>query len=160
QLNYRNFRYLTKNELHWITLPIPAEADGLRVYAELMTKFDNPKFPDQLGSLGGDKRDYRIPWEQAAADPHSHFGVTQVVLHDQPAPLQSTLAHLRALIARQAPESFADVASDFTAPLETAIRAFREDRATDDDTRWINGFLQSGFLSNDAKLTPRLAALI
>ena len=53
QLNYRNYRYLTKNELHWITFPIPANADSLRVYAELMTKFDNPKFPDQLGQLGG-----------------------------------------------------------------------------------------------------------
>jgi len=27
---------------------------GLRTYAELMTMFDNPKFPDQLSALGGD----------------------------------------------------------------------------------------------------------
>jgi hypothetical protein len=85
QLNYRNFKYLTKNELHWITFPIPAEADSLRVYAEVMTKFDNPKFPDQLGALGSGK-DYRVPWDKAAADPRSHFGITHIVLHDESAP--------------------------------------------------------------------------
>ena len=36
QLNYRNYRYLTKNEPHWITLAIPADADGLRVYANFL----------------------------------------------------------------------------------------------------------------------------
>src|SRR5207244_9366404 len=105
QLNYRNYRYLTNNTLHWITLPIPADAEGLRTYAELMTKFDNPKFPDQLGTLGGDKLHYRIPWEQAAADPRSHFGVTQVVLHDQPAPPKAMLSPLRRILDGPAPKS-------------------------------------------------------
>jgi hypothetical protein len=160
QLNYRNFRYLTKNELHWVTMPLPADAEGLRVYAELMTKFDNPKFPDQLGTLGGDKREYRIPWEQAAADPRSHFGVTQVVLHDQPAPPKATLSHLRGVFAGPPPAALADLAGRFTGPLESAIRAWRDDKATDDDIRWLDAFVQSGLLKNQAKLTPKLAGLI
>jgi hypothetical protein len=160
QLNYRNYRYLIKNELHWITFPLPADADSLRIYAELMTKFDNPKFPDQLGQLGGDKKDYRIPWEQAAADPRSYFGVTQVVLHDEPAPPKATLSHLHSTFAGPAPATPADLAIRFSQPLAAAIRAWRDDRATDDDVRWLNAFRKSGLLSNRANLSPKLEKLI
>jgi hypothetical protein len=160
QLNYRNFRYLTKNELHWITFPVPADADGLRVYAELMTKLDNPKFPDQLGTLGGDKINYRVPWEQAAADPRSHFGVTQVVLHDQPTPPRGSLTHLRRLFSGPAPMAPADLALRCSELLAGAIRVWGADRASDDDVRWLDAFLQAGLLGNRADQTPALAALL
>ena len=42
-----------------------------------MTMFDNPKFPDQLSALGGDKDNYKLPWDKAAANPRSWFGVAQ-----------------------------------------------------------------------------------
>ena len=32
----------------------PEDRDALRTYVELMTMFDNPKFPDQLSPLGND----------------------------------------------------------------------------------------------------------
>ena len=159
QLNYRNYRYLTKNELHWITFPIPEEADGLRVYAELMTKFDNPKFPDQLGALGNGK-DYRVPWEQAAADPRSHFGVTQVVLHDQPAPPKASLAHFQGIIAGPPPGNGPELAHVFMKRLERAITVWKKDNATDDDVIWIDFFMKSGILSNRTAATPKLAELI
>jgi len=44
-----------------------------------MTMFDNPKFPDQLSALGGDQENYRLPWEKAAENPRSYFGITRVV---------------------------------------------------------------------------------
>ncbi len=161
QLNYRNYRYLTANQLHWITFPLPKDGASLRVYAELMTKFDNPKFPDQLGQLGGDKRDYRIPWEQAATDPRSHFGVTHVVIHDQPEPPKAPLAGLRDLFAGPPPVACEELAQRYSRRLEGAVRAWRDDEATDDDARWLDAFLQrSGLLSNRAKLTPKLEALI
>jgi hypothetical protein len=157
QLNYRNFRYLHNNRLHWITFPLPADADGLRVYAELMTKFDNPKFPDQLGQLGGDKKDYRMPWKQAAADPRSHFGITHVVLHDQPAPPRPSLAHLRCLFDGPAPKTLAELASRYASRLQAAIRYWSQDKATDDDALWLDAFVQGGLLNNRADATPRLA---
>ena len=153
QLNYRNFRYLTKNEWHWITFPIPEDAVGLRVYAEVMTKFDNPKFPDQLGTLGGDKRDYRVPWEQAAADPRSHFGIAEVVQHDQPGTPKDNLNHLDVLGA--APLN-TDV---YRKVIETAIANWRG-QATTNDVVWLNALLEAGFLSNDAGATPKLAKLL
>ena len=71
QLNYKNYRALTSNELQWITFSPPDDRDSLRTYAELMTMFDNPKFPDQLSALGGDQQNYRLPWEKAAANPRN-----------------------------------------------------------------------------------------
>ena len=159
QLNYRNYRYLTKNELHWITFPIPADADSLRTYAELMTKFDNPKFPDQLGQLGSGK-DYRIPWEQAAADPRSYFGITQVVLHDLPAPPKRSLSHFEWLFMGPPIERKEDLARRYRDLLNVAIHNWNKDQATDEDVRWLDTFLQIGFLSNRSNLTPRLEKLI
>src|SRR6185295_11741450 len=86
QLNYRNYRALTSDEPRWVTFPVPEDADGLRTYAELMTLLDNPKFPDQLSALGGDPANYRLPWEKAAGDLRSYFGVTRAVLHDTSEP--------------------------------------------------------------------------
>ena len=49
-----------------MTFSPPDDRESLRTYAELMTMFDNPKFPDQLSALGGDTENYRLPWEKAA----------------------------------------------------------------------------------------------
>jgi hypothetical protein len=173
QLNYRNYRYLTKDKLHWVTFEIPDEAYPLRVYAELMTKFDNPKFPDQLGTLGGDKVNYRIPWEQAAADPRSHFGVTHVVRHEQPLPPRASLSHMRSLFEGSLvskvmpladgplpPKSNAELARRLSDRFDAAIRAWGDDQAEPEDVVWLEALLQSRFPGNRADLTPRLARLI
>ncbi|MBM3994292.1 MAG: DUF1553 domain-containing protein [Planctomycetes bacterium] len=158
QLNYRNFKYLTKNELHWITLPIPEDAENLRVYAEIMTKLDNPKFPDQLGSLGAGK-DYRMPWEKAIADPRSHFGVTQVVLHDQPNPPKSLLMHLHSLFV-PAPADLPALAKHVAAKTRAAALAWENANANEGEAMWLNVMVQGGLLSNHTQATPKLSNLI
>jgi hypothetical protein len=160
QLNYRNYRYLTKSDWHWLTMPVPPEADRLRTYAEVMTKFDNPKFPDQLGTLGGDKRDYRLPWEQAASDPRSYFGVSQVVLHDHPGSPKATLTHLGELFSGAAPATLSELAQRYRDRLESAVRAWRDEKASDDDVRWLDTFTQIGFLSTHSKSSPEFAKLL
>jgi hypothetical protein len=160
QLNYRNFKYLNADRLTWITFPLPADTDGLRVYAELMTKFDNPKFPDQLGQLGGDKKDYRMPWEQAAADPRSYFGLTYVVIHDSPAPPKTPLTHLACLFEAPLPASTGELASRYAKRVQAAMRAWSENRANDDDALWLDAFVRHGLVSNRAGMTPRLASLL
>jgi hypothetical protein len=159
QLNYRNYRYLTENAWQWITFPLPADLDSLRVYAEIMTKFDNPKFPDQLGSLGGGK-DYRVPWEQAATDARSHFGITHVVLHDQPTPPQMRVNSVRALFHGEAPESAVALASRYHDHLRIIIRGWGAHLNDGFAAPWLDAFVQQGILSNRANLTPKLAKLI
>ena len=159
QLNYKNYRALTTDELQWVTFEPPPNSEGLRVYAELMTMFDNPKFPDQLSALGGDKANYRLPWDEAAADPRSFFGVTRVVVHGGAEPPRPTLSHLRPVFAGPVPASRADLASRYAEAAGSAVRAWAEGRATDDDVRWLDGLLRRGLLGNSTRLSPRLESL-
>jgi hypothetical protein len=159
QLNYKNYRALTNAELQWVTFELPENSDSVRVYAELMTMFDNPKFPDQLSALGGDKENYRVPWERAAADPRSFFGVPRVVLHDGAEVPRPELGHLHSLFAGPEPAALADVAGRYTAAVEAAVRAWTANRATDEDVRWLNALLEYGLFGNSIRQTPRLQEL-
>ncbi len=160
QLNYKNYRALTSDEPQWVTFELPEDASALRVYAELMTMLDNPKFPDQLSALGGDKENYRLPWEKAAANPRSHWGMTRVVLHDGPEPPKAELGFVMQLAApKTAPDSLADLAARYAQVVELAIKAWAEDRATDDDARWLDALLQQGLLSNGLRMSPRVKTL-
>ena len=160
QLNYKNYAALTSGDLRWVTFAPPEDREGLRTYAELMTMFDNPKFPDQLSALGGDKDNYKLPWAVAAANPRSYFGITRVVLHDGPEPPPPELGHLQALFGATEPATLADVNARYAAAIAAAISAWALDRATDDDVRWLGAFVRSGLLTNSRAATPRLASLV
>jgi hypothetical protein len=143
QLNYKNYRALSTNDLQWVTFAPPDDRDSLRIYAELMTMFDNPKFPDQLSALGGDKENYRLPWDKVAENPRSFFGVTRVVLHDNPEPPKPDLSHFRLLFTGAEPTTFADLAARYATVVEAAIQLWAADRATDDDVLWIDTLLRA-----------------
>jgi hypothetical protein len=160
QLNYKNYQALTLSDLHWVTFSPPSDRVGLRTYAELMTMFDNPKFPDQLSALGGDKENYRLPWEKAAENPRSYFGITRVVLHDDPNPPKPEMSHLRRLFAGDAPKSLDEVAARYAAIAESALRAWVEDRVDDDDVRWLDALLRRGLIGNTLKGSSRWTSLV
>src|SRR5262249_52027336 len=141
-------------------LSVPAESAALGTYAELMTKFDNPKFPDQLGTLGGDSSNQRVPWEQAAADPRSFFGVTRAVLHDTTEAPRDELTHMRRLFAGPAPKSEADLAGLYVRAATQALDAWARDGASDDDVRWIDALLRLGLVSNSTRPSARLQSLV
>jgi hypothetical protein len=175
QLNYKNYRALTSPDLHWETFSPPDERDALRTYAELMTMFDNPKFPDQLAALGGDKDNYKLPWDKAAENPRSYFGITRIVLHDGPEPPRAEVSHLRPLFrgagfqpARlNQPSESGDghvenvphVVGRYVAAIKGALRAWSENRATDEDARWLDAMLRRELLSNQVGSSPQLAEL-
>jgi hypothetical protein len=159
QLNYKNYRGLTSPDLQWVTFAIPEDVDSLRVYAELMTMLDNPKFPDQLSALGGDPDNYRVPWEKATADPRSFFGVTRVVVHDGDEVPRPELGHLRPLFAGPEPATRADVAARYAETVAAVVRAWAADRASDDDVLWLQALLRGGLLGNSLRLTSRLQEL-
>jgi hypothetical protein len=160
QLNYKNYRALTSPEMQWVMFSPPDDRDSLRTYAELMTMFDNPKFPDQLSALGNDPANYKLPWEKAAENPRSFFGITQAVLHDCPEPPRPELSHLRTLLAGPEPSSFEDVAGCYATAIERAIQAWSDDKATDDDAFWLDYLLRRELLSNKMPAASRLQALV
>ena len=159
QLNYKNYRALTSADLHWETFSPPDDRETLRTYAELMTMFDNPKFPDQLAALGGDKDIYKLPWDKAAENPRSYFGITRIVLHDGPVLPRVELVHQRPLFAGNDPASVADVSARYVAVITAALRAWAEDRATDEDARWLDALLRRELLANQFGSSPRLTEL-
>lgn len=159
QLNYKNYRALTSPELHWETFSPPDDRDSLRTYAELMTMLDNPKFPDQLAALGGDKDNYRLPWEKAAENPRSYFGVTRVVLHDCAETPLADLTHFRPLFAGEEPTALADVADRFGKVILASVQAWEDNKATDDDVRWLDTLLRRELLSHQSTQSSALDAL-
>ncbi len=159
QLNYKNYRALISSDLHWETFSPPDDRDSLQTYAELMTMFDNPKFPDQLSALGGDTENYKLPWEKAAENPRSYFGVTRVVLHDNPDLPKPELAHLRPLFVGTEPTSASEFAARYATTIEAAVRAFANDQATDEDVRWLDSLLRRELLANQVTSSPRLAEI-
>jgi len=160
QLNYKNYRALTSDELGWVTFSPPEDRDALLTYAELMTMFDNPKFPDQLSALGGDKDNYKLPWDEAASNPRSYFGVTRVVLHDTPEPPQAELAHLQPLFAPGMPPSQEELSARYVVIAQQTLRAWADDTASDEDVRWIDALLRRGVLRNRLADLPRLQSAI
>lgn len=163
QLNYQNYRALTSDTLEWITFSPPEELDNVRVYAELMTKFNNPKFPDQLGTLGGDTKNDRVPWKEAAADPRSYFGITRVVAHDCTETPKPEVDHLVALFAddqSSAPQTLVDVAKQYARVIERAIQAWKEGRSTRADVRWLDWLIKNSLLDNSAQQTPELTRTV
>lgn len=159
QLNYQNYRALTNPAMHWVTFTLPADRAQLRTYAELMTMFDNPKFPDQLAALGGDSGNYRVPWEKAAENPRSYFGLTRVVLHDCGEPPKPELGHLRPLLTAGAVTSLSELAQRYDQALRAALTRFRDNHSTEDDVIWLNTMLRHGLLSNSPAASPTLAEL-
>ena len=163
QLNYKNYRAVASNAFRWVTFSPPEDLEHVRVYAELMTKFDNPKFPDQLYALGNDPFDGRVPWEEAAVDPRSYFGVSQVVLHDCKETPKEDLSHLCALFEQDEPaepQTLADAAGRYATVIEGAIHAWSEQRATDADTHWLRWMLRQGLLVNSLPRLPQLEQLV
>ncbi|HEY1603363.1 MAG TPA: PSD1 and planctomycete cytochrome C domain-containing protein [Pirellulales bacterium] len=160
QLNYKNYKALTSGDLTWITFEPPDDRESLRTYAELMTMFDNPKFPDQLSALGGDKENYKLPWEKAAENPRSYFGITRAVVHDGENPPQPELAHLRSLFAGAEPTTLTELANRYATIVAAAVQAWGANQATDDDVRWLDTLARGGLLSNSSARYPQLASLV
>ncbi|HEV3025026.1 MAG TPA: DUF1553 domain-containing protein, partial [Pirellulales bacterium] len=160
QLNYVNYRALTSDSWQWITFAVPDDRDSLRTYAELMTMFDNPKFPDQLSALGGDNANYKLPWDKAVENPRSYFGVTRAVLHDTAEPPKAELKHVLPLLSGSEATGFNQVAERYVSTLQQALAAWAEDRATDDDALWLDGFLRRDLLTNRPSMSARLEALV
>lgn len=131
--------------LKWVTLPTRSE-QKLPIYVELNTKADNPRLPERPGKFKGvDDSDL--------INPRSHFGVTQVLLHDEKLTPKAGLRHMRRLNDGGA------TADRFQTVVEDVVKAWRDGRASDDDIVWLDWLLREGVITNSRNLTPALRKL-
>ncbi len=160
QLNYTSQHSLHHNDWTWVTIDFPEKTAELHPYAELLTFWDSPKFPDPLGTLGKDTENQREPWATHAKSPRTWWGLRRVVSHDGAETPREDLAHLTRLFAGDSPADLDALAARYARIAGDAVDAFANDRATDEDVKWLEWLRQSGLLSNKASATPRLAGLI
>jgi hypothetical protein len=160
QLNYTQQRSIHNDDWTWLSIDFPRDSDELHPYAELLTFWDNPKFPDPLGLLGKDVENMRGAWAEYAQNPRTWWGIRRIVLSDCPETPKDELTHLARLFAGAPPQNAGDAAARYAAIAGEVVEAFAADRATDDDVRWLSWLLQTGLLSNKADASPRLAELI
>jgi hypothetical protein len=125
-----NYQLLKDGRWKWITLSAVHKQPETRLYYELVTVQDNPRLPERYHRLK------EVP-EATLAEPHSHFGITQVVLHDCPEPPHDELRHLDRLFADPPLKNLQELGERYLQILERAIEAWASDQATDDDTVWL-----------------------
>lgn len=159
QFNYRHQHSIHHDAWSWITIEFLKDTDPLHPYAELLTFWDNPKFPDPLGTLGKDTENQREPFDVYAKNPRTWWGLRRVVLHNGNDTPRDELAWLSRLMVGAPPKSAAEAASRYAAIASEVVESFAADRATDDDTRWLDWLTRNGLLSNKAAASPRLAEL-
>ncbi|MEE2738327.1 MAG: PSD1 and planctomycete cytochrome C domain-containing protein [Planctomycetota bacterium] len=161
QLNYVNYKVLLSDQSEWITFEPAGDHQKLRAYIEILTKFDNPKFPDQLATIGGAKANDRVPWDDLVDDPRSFFGISKVVLHDKQTPPQSELDNLCSLFQTdEAVGSVHDLAIRYTDVLRNAVQAWSENRSTPEQNKWVDWLIRNQLLPHSLKDDSYLEDLV
>ena len=159
QLNYNHQHSLHHDDWSWVTVDFAENTDALLPYAELLTFWDNPKFPDPLGTLGKDTENQRGPFAEHSQNPRTWWGIRRIVVHDCTETPRKELTHLQRLYMPPLPTTTEEAALRYSGIAAGAVEAFAAGRATDDDVLWLDWFLKNGILSNKLEATPRLAQL-
>ena len=160
QLNYDRQHSIHHDAWTWITIDWPDQTDLLKPYVELLTFWDNPKFPDPLGTLGKDIENQREPFEVHARDPRSWWGLRKIVVHDSKETPRPTLDHLTRYLAYPSPKSFDELASIYRSIATESLARWSEKEASDEDVLWLDWLIQHRLLSNSIDANPKLAALL
>jgi hypothetical protein len=125
--------------------------EKLPAFIELITKSDNPRIPDRPGMVKANAAEL--------ASPRSHFGAIEAVLHDVSQTPREALGHLGRLMDR--PVSSHDaLLQAYRQTLRSALEAWRRGAASDDDVRWIDGFVSAGLLPNRRDASVELGRLV
>ncbi len=143
--------YISNDTIQWRTYPTRVDATH-RAFVELTTKSDNVRWPDRPGVAGND--------ETLLQSPRSWFGVVRAVVHDCNESPRPELTHLLPLFEQPEPAGLSDVVKSYRSVCRSAVLAWRDGKASDDDVRWINWMLSVGLLPNTTKLSAELEYLV
>ena len=151
QLNYNHQHSIHHPEWSWITIEFPEKTESLRPYAELLTFWDNPKFPDPLGTLGKDTENQRQPYDEHVKNPKTWWGLRRIVAHDVSETPKDEAGFVHTLLSAPPPQSAQELVAKYAEAGRSAIEAFGSHHATDQDVQWLNWMLARGLLTNRAQ---------
>ena len=160
QLNYTNQHSIHHPDWSWVTVDFQENTDELHPYAELLTFWDNPKFPDPLGTLSKDTENQRLPFSEHSKNPRTWWGVRKVVAHDGAETPKDEAAFVAKLYEGEPAQSLDQAAVRYSQIAAEAVEAFAANTVSDDHVRWLEWLLKNGLLSNKADAAPRLASLV
>jgi len=156
QLNYDLQHSIHHPEWSWVTVNVPIGTDVLYPYAELLTYWDNPKFPDPLGTLGKDTENQRLPFNDHAKNPRTWFGIRRIVAHREAVTPKDDLTYLHRLFDGSAPSDLQQLADRFRRLTHESLERFAEGTSSDDDVRWLDAMLKLNFLENRSSASTAL----
>ena len=159
QFNYDRQHSIHHEAWSWVTIDWPENTDPLAPYAELLTFWDNPKFPDPLGTLGKDTENQREAYAAHATNPRSWWGLRRIVTHDSAETPRPEMAHLLRLFDAAPPGSPDEAAARYASVAGEVVARFASGAADDGDMLWLDWLVRSGLLVNEAAASPRLADL-
>ncbi len=160
QLNYTNQHSIHHPNWSWITVDFQEGTQPLHPYAELLTFWDNPKFPDPLGTLSKDTENQRLPFSEHSRNPRTWWGVRRIVAHDGRETPRDEATYVAQLFAGDAARTLDQGAGHYAEIAARVVDRFASSDTTNEDVRWLEWLLAKGVLTNRADATPRLNELV
>src|SRR5207247_1552112 len=130
------------------------EKAEMRIWSEVATRASNPNFPPRIGLIR------KVATLEQERDPRSWFGVTRVVEHSNDKPPADELARFESLLVGDAPTDLAGAAARFQQWAQTAIDAWRQDRATEDHVWIVNWLIEKNLLPNNIEEREPVRVLV
>jgi hypothetical protein len=147
-----DYETLSQDSPAWLKIPSRHEQKEMPFYVELVTKAFNPRLPDRPGRLNAKPEEL--------ASPFSYFGITRAVLHDEDASPKIELTYVQRLFDDpNPPADLKTLAARYAAILRKSLEAWGSGKATDEDARWLQWFVQNQLVTNSRDLSPRLQSL-
>ncbi len=147
------YQVLDQDRLDWIKIPLRDKHDQYRIYAELVTKHNNPRLPDRPDRMTD-------AMSEQIEGLRSFFGITKAVLHDCDELPEEGLTHVQRLFQPGTPDDMGAVAARYASIAKQAIRSWSEGAASEDDVRWLSWLIDNGLVANSKYVTPRLRTLV
>lgn len=160
QLNYAHQHSLHHPQWTWITVDCPEGLEALQPYIELLTYWDNPKFPDPLGTLSKDVENQRLPYEEHAKNPRTWWGVRRIVAHKEAMPPKTEVDYLAPLVLQPDVANREELIARYRTHTAACVEAFGKREMSDDQALWLDWCVHDGLLTNQVGATPRLQQLI
>ncbi|MBL8227866.1 MAG: PSD1 domain-containing protein [Bryobacterales bacterium] len=129
----------------WIKLDVSARDSGLPVFVELVTRWENPRYPDRPGVLKADQLkqlDAKTSW----------WSLSGAVLHEIDETPRDPLDHLLLLF-----EVEGTAMERVTTVIARAVERWNGNKAGEADVKWLDWALRQGVLSAEAVADPEIS---
>ena len=94
--------------------------------------------------------------------PNSWFGVSDVLVinKDEPTPKEEMAEYVQPVFAKEDPANTKRLAKNYASAVRQSIRAWRNDKMSDQQAQFLNYFVNKGLLNNSPSVSPKVTKLV